>query len=49
MDQPQGIPTLIDQRASSARFVLLVSALQRDAARQALRELPEAKVIDDAT
>jgi len=36
------------QRATSAKFVLLVSTLQRDAARRALRELPAAKVIDDA-
>lgn len=47
--QDEGIPTMIDQRATSAKFVLLVSALQRDAARRALRELPAAKVIDDAT
>lgn len=47
--QNEGIPAMIDQRATSAKFVLLVSTLQRDDARRALRELPAAKVIDDAT
>jgi len=47
--QNEGIPTMIDQRAMSAKFVLLVAALQRDAARRALRELPAAKVIDEVT
>lgn len=43
----EGIPNMIDQRTMSAKFVLLVSTLQRDEARRVLRETPDAKVVDD--
>lgn len=46
--QNRGIPTMIDQRAMSVNFVLLVSALQRDEAVRVLRE-HETEVVDDAT
>lgn len=46
--QNAGVPTMIDQRAMSANFVLLVSALQRDEARRVLRE-HETEVVDDAS
>ena len=42
----EGIPSMIDQREMSARFVLLVSALERDEARQALREVPAEETPD---
>ena len=45
--QNAGIPSMIDQRTMNAKFAVLVSALQRDEARQVLREMPEAAVVDD--
>lgn len=47
--QNEGIPSLIDQRTMNAKFAVLVSALQRDEARQVLRDIPEEKVVDDGT
>lgn len=37
----RGIPSMIDQRMMSARFVLLVSALQQDEAQAALDDIPD--------
>lgn len=42
----EGIPAMIDQREMSAKFVVLVSALERDEARQALREVPAEETPD---
>ena len=43
--QNRGIPCMIDQRMMSVNFVLLVSALQRDEARQVLREA-DVEIVD---
>lgn len=39
--QRQGIPSMIDQRMMSGRFVLLVSTLQRAEAQAALDDIPD--------